>query len=292
MIEDNIKRLRKNAHMSQEELAVCLAVTRQTISKWENGLSVPDAEMVIKIAEQFHTSVNEILGVNVDYSVENVTEELAKANEIIAEKNRLVRNMQLAEKKRGLIVFICFLSLFFALFIQNHVVSVCLIASCFLIALCVLYRNLALLTSISTNEIKIKVLKITTIFNAVFLLIGVLIAVLTGLGILKLSEDNEKILAMIVICIFMIFFGMISPRLPFNRHTGLRLPWTVQDEDTWNLAHRIIGFISLPITILYILGAMTLNSFEEVTFVAIIAWIGLPAIISLIFFFRKSLGKI
>ena len=47
MIEDNIKRLRKNAHMSQEDLAVHLAVTRQTISKWENGLSVPDAEMVI-----------------------------------------------------------------------------------------------------------------------------------------------------------------------------------------------------------------------------------------------------
>lgn len=290
MIEDNIKRLRKNAHMSQEELAVHLAVTRQTISKWENGLSVPDAEMVIKIAELFHTSVNEILGVNVNHSVENLAEELAKANEIIAEKNRLVRNMQLAEKKRGFVIFMCFLALFFALLIKNHIVSICLIGLCFLIALAVLYRNLALLTSVSTNEIK--TLKITTIFNIILLFIGVLTAVLTGQGILKLTEDNEKVLAMIVICIVMIFSGMISPKLPFNRHTGLRLPWTVYDEETWNIAHKIIGFISLPIAVLYILGAMTLDHFETVTLVAILAWIGVPAIISLIYYFRKSLGKI
>lgn len=292
MIEDNIKRLRKNAHMSQEDLAVHLAVTRQTISKWENGLSVPDAEMVIKIAELFHTSVNEILGVNVNHSVENLAEELAKANEIIAEKNRLVRNMQLVEKKRGFIIFMCFLALFFALLIKNHIVSICLIGLCFLIALAVLYRNLALLTSVSTNEIKIRALKITTIFNVSLLLICILAAVLTGLGILKLSEDNEKILAMIFVSIIMIFTGMISPKLPFNRHTGLRLPWTVYDEETWNVAHKIIGFISLPIAVLYILGAMTLDHFETVTLVAILAWIGVPAIISLIYYFRKSLGKI
>ena len=57
MIEKNIKRLRKQAGMSQEELAIRLAVVRQTVSKWENGLSVPDAEMVIKIAELFHVPV-------------------------------------------------------------------------------------------------------------------------------------------------------------------------------------------------------------------------------------------
>ena len=61
MIEDRIKRLRKNAGMSQEQLAVRLSVVRQTVSKWETGLSVPDAEIVIKMAELFHVSVNEIL---------------------------------------------------------------------------------------------------------------------------------------------------------------------------------------------------------------------------------------
>ena len=62
MIEENIRRLRKNAKMSQEDLAEKLSVVRQTISKWERGLSVPDAEMVIKIADLFNVPVSELLG--------------------------------------------------------------------------------------------------------------------------------------------------------------------------------------------------------------------------------------
>ena len=50
MLKDNIKRLRKEKGFSQEELAEKLNVVRQTVSKWENGLSVPDTEMLINIA--------------------------------------------------------------------------------------------------------------------------------------------------------------------------------------------------------------------------------------------------
>lgn len=51
MIGENIKAIRKNKGMTQEELAIKLNVARQTISKWEKGLTVPDAEMVQKISE-------------------------------------------------------------------------------------------------------------------------------------------------------------------------------------------------------------------------------------------------
>ena len=51
MLKENIKTLRKSKGLSQEELAIKLNVVRQTISKWEQGLSVPDAEMLIKLAE-------------------------------------------------------------------------------------------------------------------------------------------------------------------------------------------------------------------------------------------------
>ena len=43
--------------MSQEEFASKLNVVRQTVSKWENGLSVPDAEMLIRIADELDTDV-------------------------------------------------------------------------------------------------------------------------------------------------------------------------------------------------------------------------------------------
>ncbi|MBR5292695.1 MAG: helix-turn-helix transcriptional regulator [Clostridia bacterium] len=62
MLFENLKNLRKAKGLSQEELAQKLNVVRQTISKWEKGTSVPDSEMLIKIAEELDTSVNILLG--------------------------------------------------------------------------------------------------------------------------------------------------------------------------------------------------------------------------------------
>ena len=66
MLKDNIKTIRKSKGLSQEELAIKLNVVRQTISKWEQGLSVPDAEMLINISEVFEIPVSEILGENIE----------------------------------------------------------------------------------------------------------------------------------------------------------------------------------------------------------------------------------
>ena len=70
MLNKNIKALRKAKGLSQEELAIKLNVVRQTVSKWEKGLSVPDAGMVIQIAEVLDTSVNILLGEDVPKSEE------------------------------------------------------------------------------------------------------------------------------------------------------------------------------------------------------------------------------
>ncbi|MBQ8187764.1 MAG: helix-turn-helix domain-containing protein [Clostridia bacterium] len=62
MLSENIKTLRKAKGLSQDELAIKLNVVRQTISKWEKGLSVPDSEMLIRIAEELDTTVMVLLG--------------------------------------------------------------------------------------------------------------------------------------------------------------------------------------------------------------------------------------
>ena len=59
---DNLKMLRKSKGFTQEELAIKVNVVRQTVSKWEKGLSVPDAVTLQKIAEVLDVSVNELLG--------------------------------------------------------------------------------------------------------------------------------------------------------------------------------------------------------------------------------------
>ena len=62
MLNENIRALRKSKGLSQQELAIKLNVVRQTISKWEQGLSVPDSEMLISLSEVLETPVSKLLG--------------------------------------------------------------------------------------------------------------------------------------------------------------------------------------------------------------------------------------
>ena len=90
MLNENLKQLRKSKGLSQEELAIRLNVVRQTISKWEKGLSVPDADMLIKIADIFEVSVSELLGAKIGekQDVNEVADQLMRINEQLAIKNR------------------------------------------------------------------------------------------------------------------------------------------------------------------------------------------------------------
>lgn len=91
MLSENIKAIRKAKGLSQEELAVKLNVVRQTISKWEQGLSVPDTDMLVSISEVFETSVSTLLG-------ETVVEPTADDLKAISGKLEVI-NLQLAHRK-------------------------------------------------------------------------------------------------------------------------------------------------------------------------------------------------
>ena len=62
MLNENIRTARKAKGLSQEELSVKLGVVRQTVSKWEQALSVPDSDMLISLSEVLETPVNTLLG--------------------------------------------------------------------------------------------------------------------------------------------------------------------------------------------------------------------------------------
>lgn len=91
MLNENIKAIRRSKGLSQEELAIKLSVVRQTISKWEQGLSVPDSDMLISISEVLETPVSILLG-------ETVTEPKADDWKAISEKLEVI-NLQLAQRK-------------------------------------------------------------------------------------------------------------------------------------------------------------------------------------------------
>ena len=120
MLNENIRAIRKSKGLSQEELAIKLNVVRQTISKWEQGLSVPDSDMLLAISEALETPVSTLLG-------ETVAE--MKAEDLSAISQRLeVINLQLARRKdmhrkilRGVCIALCgaVILIFAALFVWN-----------------------------------------------------------------------------------------------------------------------------------------------------------------------------
>lgn len=292
MINENIKHFRKAKRMSQEEMAVRLNVVRQTVSKWENGLSVPDADIVIHMAELFEVSVSQLLGVDVaNKSNEDVSEELAKLNEQLAKKNLREQLLQQTNRKRGVIISFSIAAMLTALIIKNEIISLILVGICMLASVVILYRNLALLTSVTTDDLKTGVLRTTTIFNSAVFAVGIIFAVLVAFDLVTFSENDEKMFAMALVSCVIIFSGIISPKLPYSKHTGLRLPWTVQDEDTWNVAHKVLGYIATPIALLYIACSLTISNFEVITLCAMVAWIGIPGIVSYLFYNNKQSEK-
>ncbi|MEE1158644.1 MAG: XRE family transcriptional regulator [Atopobiaceae bacterium] len=60
-VGDNIRRLRKEAHMTQEELASAVGVARSTVTQWERNWSQPRMGKVAKIAEALGTSISDVI---------------------------------------------------------------------------------------------------------------------------------------------------------------------------------------------------------------------------------------
>ena len=120
MLSENIKAIRKSKGLSQQELAVKLNVVRQTVSKWEQGLSVPDSDMLISISEVLEIPVSTLLG-------ETVVEAEVDSLKAISEKLEVI-NLQLAQRKntrrkmiRWLLISVCavIVMVFVVLFIMS-----------------------------------------------------------------------------------------------------------------------------------------------------------------------------
>ena len=108
MLSDNIRIIRKNKGYSQEELADKIHVTRQTLSKWENGLSVPDIDSLKQIASIFDISIQELVDGNAEKIIENevIIDQLSRINEQL-----IISNKKSKERNRSVFIKLLFLVL-------------------------------------------------------------------------------------------------------------------------------------------------------------------------------------
>ena len=110
MLADTIKNARVNQQLSQEELADKLHVTRQTISKWERNLSVPDADLLLKISNICDVSINTLLELDENNHTQKIEHELQRIEKKVLKKNKTIKTI-----KTILFVFLLGVSVFIIL---------------------------------------------------------------------------------------------------------------------------------------------------------------------------------
>jgi hypothetical protein len=153
--------------------------------------------------------------------------------------------------------------------------------------LIILYRNSSLLSAGFDSSGKTGSIKAAAVFDIAFIVAVSVFGILVKTGRIHVSENQEALFYSALIAALMGFVGIVAPRLPYNRHIGLRLPWTVQNEGAWNIAHRILGIISIPLGLAYMSLTFFVSNMETLTLIAVLVWIGVPGLVSFLYTYKK-----
>lgn len=172
--------------------------------------------------------------------------------------------------------------------VKESNLTISIIGAVVIFTLIIFDVNAPKIAKLSEGNVKIKTMRT---LNRLTILIIIICCMFSILSPIKSSLDPKinEILIVGLCSIFIMFFGNLAPKIPFNRYMGLRLPWTVRDEDTWRVAHRILGYVSFPIGI----GMFVLSFFfkiETIVVTGVLTWIIIPSIYSLVFYYRKIKG--
>lgn len=82
LVSQYLQLLRKQHDLTQEDLAKELCITRQAVSKWENGNTIPDLELLLKLSQMYHLTINDILEPKIPPNVIEDFEQITKISEV------------------------------------------------------------------------------------------------------------------------------------------------------------------------------------------------------------------
>lgn len=169
---------------------------------------------------------------------------------------------------------------------NNLIISI--ISVLVIISLIILDIKAPQIANLSEGNPKVRTMRKLNRLTIFIVIIGCIFLIISPIKSSLDSKINELILVGLF-SIFIMFFGNLSPKIPFNRYLGLRLPWTIRDESTWKIAHRILGYLSFPIAIVMFISVFFFN-IETVVTTCILTWIIVPSVYSLVFYYKKSKG--
>ena len=152
------------------------------------------------------------------------------------------------------------------------------------LALIIFEMNADKIFKLSKDNPKVKTIKSITKLN-----IGLIILVALSMTlepVKSIPKENLNMIITLVLALYIMIFGNVAPKIPFNRYLGFRLPWTIRDEETWRIAHRLLGYLSIPIGIIMIIASFYF-SIEQVVLWSVGLLILIPGVYSGYFYYKK-----
>ena len=166
--------LRKSKHLSQEELAEKLDVTRQTISKWETDQSIPELDKIIPLCELYGITPNELL-MGSGESIETIENRMSPSTEEIAKRNKRAKGISI-----GILLYfvaIVWVMIAIPVFMMNPIVAsaifllICGIASCFIVYVCIMYKKNKTIKEIKEDKVRRQIGEIVAIMTTIIYLV-------------------------------------------------------------------------------------------------------------------------
>ena len=172
---------------------------------------------------------------------------------------------------------------------QNNNIKATVIGLIGLVLLGIFDRYTPVIAGLSEDNPKIKTMRRLNRFSMLFLVVfSILFTWFPELN--NALSDEGGLLQLFLAAIIMIVIGNAAPKLPFNRHMGLRLPWTIRDEAVWRVAHKILGYVTFPLAVLMIIAGLIFD-YEQIPVYFLLAWILIPSIYSLVYSLTKNNAK-
>ncbi|HFE9682808.1 TPA: SdpI family protein [Clostridium perfringens] len=172
--------------------------------------------------------------------------------------------------------------------VKESNLTISIIGAVVIFTLIIFDVNAPKIAKLSEGNVKIKTMRTLNRLTILIIIIGCMFSILSPIKS-SLDPKTNEILLVGLCSIFIMFFGNLAPKIPFNRYMGLRLPWTVRDEDTWRVAHRILGYVSFPIGIMMFVLSFFFK-IETIVVTGVLTWIIIPSIYSLVFYYKKIKG--
>jgi uncharacterized membrane protein len=144
------------------------------------------------------------------------------------------------------------------------------------------------IANLSADNPKVKTMRRMNVFS--MLLLTICFGIINWSSKLPFMKENQSLMELAIIIVVMIGLGNVAPKIPFNRYMGLRLPWTIRDEETWKIAHRLLGYLTFPIVIIILFGGLLVDA-EEFAKWGIITWVAIPSLYSCYYYYLRISGR-